>query len=89
MKIYLQAFINVKQKDWAKFLLIVMFAYNNTKNANTGYMLFKLNYGYYLCVFFKKNTNFCSQLKIIDKLLAKLRESMIVYQENLCCIQEL
>ena len=31
------------------------FAYNNTKNASTSYIIFKLNYGYYLCVFYKKN----------------------------------
>ena len=45
------------------------FAYNNTKNANTGYTLFKLNYSYYLRVCFEKNTNLCSKSKSADKLL--------------------
>ena len=33
------------------------FAYNNAKNASIGHTPFKLNYGYYLCVLFKKDTN--------------------------------
>ena len=47
MEVYLRAFINFKQNDWARLLLIAEFAYNNTKNASTGYMPFELNYGYY------------------------------------------
>ena len=33
------------------------FVYNNAKNAGISYTSFKLNYGYYYCVFFKKDIN--------------------------------
>ena len=33
---------------------IVKFAYNNTKNINTSYIIFKLNYKYYFYIFYKK-----------------------------------
>ena len=55
------------------------FAYNNTKNASTGYTLFELNCSYNLCVLFEKNIDPYSQSKIVDYLLAKLWELMIVY----------
>ena len=54
---YLQAFVNFKQNDWARLLLMAKFAYNNAKNASTGYTLFELNCGYHLCVSFKEDTN--------------------------------
>ena len=47
---YLQAFVNFKQNDWARLLPIAEFAYNNAKNASTGYILFMLNCRYYPCV---------------------------------------
>ena len=31
------------------------FAYNNIKNANTGYTLFDLNYSYHLHIFLRKH----------------------------------
>ena len=59
------------------------FAYNNAKNAKFGYTLFELNCGYYFGILYKNNVNFCSKFKSVDKLLAKLKKLMIVYQENL------
>ena len=47
MEAYLWVFINFEQNDWARFLLMVEFAYNNAKNASTGHMSFELNYGYH------------------------------------------
>ena len=60
MEAYLWAFVNFKQNNWAKLLSMAKFAYNNAKNASTGYRLFELNCGYHPCVFFEKNTNPCS-----------------------------
>ena len=51
---YLRAFINYKQDNWARLLLVAEFAYNNAKYASTGYTPFKLNYGYHLRVSYKK-----------------------------------
>ena len=63
LKTYFQVFVNVEQNNWAKLLPIAKFAYNNAKNSNIGYISFKLNRGYPLCIFLKENTNFSSQSK--------------------------
>lgn len=47
MKAYLQVFINFKQNDWARLLSMAKFPYNNTNIANTYYIPFKFNCGYY------------------------------------------
>ena len=83
MEAYLQAFVNFKQNNWIRHLLMAKFAYNNAKNANTGCTLFKVNYGYHPRVFFKEDTDPCSQLKTTDRLLAELRKVMTVCRENL------
>ena len=59
------------------------FAYNNTKNANSGNRSFELNYGYHPRVSYKKDINFCSRLKLVNELSTELREQMIVYRQNL------
>ena len=45
MEAYLQAFVNFEQNNWARLLPMAEFAYNNAKNASTGYILFELNCG--------------------------------------------
>lgn len=57
---------------------MVEFAYNNRKNTNTSYILFKLNYKYYPCILYKKNINPYSKSKVADKLLVKLKMIMII-----------
>ena len=89
IEVFFWALVNFKQNDWAKLLPIAEFAYNNTKNTSTGYTPFKLNYGYYLCVFFKKDTNPRSQSKTVDRLLAKLQKVITIYQKNLYYTQKL
>lgn len=44
MKAYPRALLNYKQHDWAKFLQIAGFAYNNAKNISTGHIFSKVNY---------------------------------------------
>ena len=68
---------------------MVKFANNNTKNASTSHMPFKLNCGYYFRVFFEKDNNSCSQLKPANKLSIKLQELITICQKNLHHIQEL
>ena len=48
-----------------------MFVYNNIRNINTNYLLFKLNYRYYLYIFYKKDLNLYLKLKFIKKLITK------------------
>ena len=83
MEAYLRAFVNFKQNNWSRLLLMAEFAYNNTKNASTGHILFKLNCGFHPQISYKENVDPRSQSKLADKLSAKLRELMIVCQENL------
>ena len=65
------------------------FAYNNAKNASTGHTFFKLNYGYYSHVSYKKDINLHSRSKSANELSIKLRELMIVYKKNLHHAQKL
>ena len=65
------------------------FAYNNAKNASTGYMSFDFNCGYHLQMLYKDNINACSKSKFVDNLLAKLKQLIIVCQKNLNYAQKL
>ena len=78
MEIYLQAFVNFKQNDWTKLLLIAEFAYNNTKNASTGYILFELNCKYHPHVFYEEDLDPCSKSRTVEELFFELQELMIV-----------
>ena len=89
MEAYLQAFVNFKKNDWAQFLSMAEFAYNNTKNASTGYTLFEFNYRYHLCVFYKEDLDPRSKSKTIEKLSSELQKLMTVCQQNLHYAQKL
>ena len=86
---YLWAFVNFEQNDWARFLPMAKFAYNNTKNASTGHTPFELKWGYHPCVSFEEDTDPRSKSKSADELSAELGELMIVCQENLHHAQKL
>lgn len=70
-------------------MIIAKFTYNNTKNANISYTYFKLNFSYYLPIFFKENFNFRFQSKLANKLLIKLKKLRIIFQKNFYYIQKL
>ena len=89
MEAYLRAFVKFEQNDWARLLTMVEFAYNNAKNASTGYTPFELNCGYHPRMSYKEDVDSRFQSKSADKLSAELRELMIVCQENLHNVQEL
>lgn len=80
---YLPGFMNFKQNNWIKLLLLAEFSYNNTKNAGTSHMLFELNCGYPIWLFYKKNINSYSKLKTVEELSWKLFQFIIVCQENI------
>lgn len=89
MEAYFWVFINFKQNNWARLLLIAEFIYNNVKNASFSYILFKLNCGYYPQMSYKKDINPQSKSKSIDELLVELKKLIIVCQKNLYHAQEL
>ena len=59
------------------------FVYNDAKNASSGHISFELNYGYYICIFYKENLDLYSKSKIAEKLFFKLQNLMATYQQNL------
>ena len=65
------------------------FAYNNAKNASTGYTPFELNCGYHPCVSYEEDVNPRSKSKSADDLAKDLRELMAVCRENLQHAQDL
>lgn len=44
---YLRLFINYRQADWAEWLPLAAFSYNNKVHSTTGYTLFFVNKGYH------------------------------------------
>ena len=65
------------------------FAYNNTKDTSNNHTSFKLKCGYYLQISHEEKVNPYSQSKLVDKLLAELKELMIVCRENFYYPQKL
>lgn len=65
------------------------FAYNNSKNINTGYTPFKLNYRYYSCIFYKENVNPCPKSKLTDELSIELKKLITIYWRNFHHTQKL
>lgn len=72
IKAYLQSLFNCKQNNYGKLLSIKNFLYKNVKNANTNYMVFKLNCGYHLQIFFEKDIYLCCCIKMADRLVVEL-----------------
>ena len=75
---YLQAFVNLKQNDWAQLLPMAEFAYNNAKNASTGHTPFELNCGYHPRISYEENLDLRSKSKTAKELFSKLQELMTV-----------
>ena len=65
------------------------FAYNNAKNASTGYTPFELNCGYHLWFSYKEDLDPRSKSRTAEELSSELRELMTVCQQNLHHAQEL
>ena len=65
------------------------FAYNNAKNASTGYTPFELNCGYHPHVSYKEDTDLCSRSTSADDLAIELKKLIAVCRENLQHAQNL
>ena len=79
MEAYFRVFVNFKQNDWARLLLMAEFAYNNAKNASTGHTSFKLNCTYHPCVSYKEDLDPHSKSKNVEELSSKLQNLMAIY----------
>ena len=83
MEVYLKAFVNYEQDNWARLLLTAEFAYNNVKHASMGYTSFELNFGYHSRVSYEEHVDARSRSKVADELLEELRNLMDACRENL------
>ncbi len=89
IEVYLRAFVNWEQDDWARLLSMAEFAYNNTKNVSTNHIPFKLNCGYHSRVFFEEDIDPCPRSRSTNELAKELRELIEVCCQNLLHTQEL
>ncbi len=62
--------------------------YNNVKNTNIYYILFKLNCGYYPCLLFEKDINLDFKSRLTKQIIGNLRNLIIICQKNPLCTQE-
>ena len=65
------------------------FAYNNAKNASTGYTTFELHCGYHPRISYEENFDLRSKSRTAEELSSELRDLMTVCQQNLYHAQEL
>ena len=80
MEAYLQVFVNFEQNDWARFLPMAEFAYNNAKNTSISHILFELNCGYHPHISYEENLDPRSKSKTAEELSSKLQNLMAVCQ---------
>lgn len=55
---------------------------NNKKNANIGYLPFKLNCRYHSYIFFKKKSDLYLKFLLIYKFSQELREQIFISKQN-------
>ncbi len=89
IELYLRAFINWEQDNWARLLLMAEFAYNNAKNVSLDHTPFELNCGYFPRVSFKEDVDPRSRSRSAYELTEELRKLMEVCCQNLLHAQEL
>lgn len=82
MKTHLKVFVYNQLENLIGLFLIAKFAYNNTKNTSISYTPFKLNYGYYLRISYKKDVNLQLKLKATNKFFAEVKILLSVYKKN-------
>ena len=80
---YLKAFVNWKQNNLVKLLLIAEFDYNHIKNTNTRHTLLNSIIATTPEFFFEKNVHFCSKSYFANKLAKNLKKLIEIYCQNL------
>ena len=83
MEVYLKAFINWEQDNWARLLPMAEFTYNNAKNSNTNHILFEFNCNYYPRVFLEENVDSRLKFCFANKLAKNLRELIEICWQHL------
>lgn len=60
--------------------LMAKFSYNNAKNTSINYIFFEFNYSHHFYIFYKKDFSSNFKLKIVDKLIKKLKNLIILFK---------
>ena len=76
---YLRCFVSFQQDDWAEWLPMAEFQYNNSRSATTGMSPFYANYGFHSCMDFEP----ASELPAHNPAGASLVEQIRKVQEDL------
>lgn len=72
-------------------MLIIKFAYNNTKNTNNSHISFKLKYDYHLRIFFKDKPSLYLWSSFADKLAKKLGDLILInwLAKSILCLRSI
>ena len=65
------------------------FTFNNTKNARTGHIFYKLNCKFHLCIFYKEDIHLCLRFCLSKKLTNNLKNLISICQQNLIYAQKI
>lgn len=82
MEVYPRVFVNYKQENLLKLLLIAKFAYNNGKNTSTIHISFQLNCNYHLRACYEEDVDLYSKSKSFNKMGIELQELIVVCKDN-------
>ena len=72
----LRAFVNPRQNDWSEYLPLLEFAYNNSKQASTGFAPFSLCYGRQPATPFTRSLPSSGHVPAADTYVAELQNAM-------------
>jgi hypothetical protein len=83
----LRAYVNTQQNDWDLHLTAVEFAYNNSKQASTGFSPFYLNYGQHpsfplTSLFQQVSPSDSSNNAAVEQILEQLISDLLIADEN-------
>lgn len=68
---------------------MVEFAYNNNKNLSISYIFLELNYSYHSNIFFENEFDSDLTYHLVNKLVKKLKDLILICQQNLLYVQKL
>lgn len=89
IKTYWCDLVNWEENNEAKLLPISEFGYHNAQYISSSYTAFKLNYSYYLYIFFENEFDSDSKSCFFKELKKELQEMISICQPNLFYVQQL
>jgi len=84
----LRAYVSYRQNDWDKYLALAEFAYNNSKQASTGFTPFELDAGQHPLTPVTLATRTSTPVESTNKFLDQWKTMMEVAKDNLILAQQ-